>query len=418
MMITQMFPRVFQKYLDLPVLGPLMDEYAAWLFEQQYTRQSSRRYLQMVAHVCEFLKNRGIHCVEDVSESDLQACYQSFRRKFPQKAGSVRVLTKFLMEQAVVQPSPAPEPGPKEILLNKFVDHLRDEHGYASSTVRGQSSYISEFLDLLKYEETRNRLVSLSITDIDDFIQHMAKRMSRASLQSVTSSLRNFLRFLVVEGVIPPGLENQIDTPRIYQQEKLPRSLPWLTVQAFLRSINRNIAVGKRDYAIYSLMATYGLRACDVANLKLEDIKWRAKCIRICQTKTGSPLELPLIDEVGSALYNYLKGVPRYGNYRHIFLHVRAPGGILKPRAVIRAFGRWAQKSGLDIPYKGPHCLRHSYAIHLCRQGIPLKIIGDILGHRTPRSTAGYIRLKTEDLREVALNVPAPVEVQKEARSW
>jgi integrase len=187
--------------------------------------------------------------------------------------------------------------------------------------------------------------------------------------------------------------------------------LPWLTVQAFLQSIGRNTAAGKRDYAIFSLIAAYGLRACDVAALKLEDIKWRAKCIRICQTKTGSPLELPLIDEVGLALYNYLKGVPRYGNYRHVFLLLKAPGGILKPRVVIRAFGRWAQKSGLDIPYKGPHCLRHSYAIHLCRQGIPLKTIGDILGHITPESTAGYIRLKTEDLRGVALNIPAPVEV-------
>jgi integrase/recombinase XerD len=418
MMITQMFPRIFQKYVDLPVLGPLMDEYAAWLFEQQYTRQSGRRGLQMVTHICEFLNNRGIHCIEDVSENDLQACYQLFRRKFTRQAGSVRVLTKFLMEQAVVRPSPAPEPGPKEILLNKFMDHLRDEHGYASSTVRGQSSYTSEFLDLLKYEEARNRLASLSITDIDDFIQHMAKRMSRASLQCVTSSLRNFLRFLVVEGVIPPGLENQIDTPCVYRQEKLPRSLPWLTVQAFLQSIDRNTAAGKRDYAIFSLIAVYGLRACDVADLKLEDIKWRAKCIRICQTKTGGPLELPLIDEVGLALYNYLKGVPRYGNYRHVFLCINAPGGILKSRAIIRAFERWAQRSGLDIPYKGPHCLRHSMAIHMCRQNIPLKTIGDILGHRTPESTAGYIRLQTEDLREVALNVPAPIEVQKEVQSW
>ncbi len=418
MMITQMFPEAFQKYLDLPVLGPLMDAYAVWLFEQQYTHLSSLRQLHMVAHVCEFLKNRGIHCVEDVSESDLQACYQSFRRKFPRQAGSVRVLTRFLIEQSLVQPSPSPEPGPKEVLLNKFMDHLRDEHGHASSTVRGQGSVISEFLDLLKYEETHNRLASLSITDIDDFIQHMAKRMSRASLQSVTSSLRNFLRFLVVEGVIPPGLENQVGAPRIYQQEKLPRVLPWSTVQAFLQSIDRNTAVGKRDYAIYSLIATYGLRVCDVANLKLDDIKWRAKCIRICQTKTGSPLELPLIDEVGSALYNYLKGVPRYGNYRHVFLRLRAPGGILKPKAISRTFVRWSQKSGLDISYEGPHCLRHSMALHMCRQNISLKTIGDILGHITPESTAGYIRLKTEDLREVALNVPAPVEVHKEVHPW
>ena len=413
MMITQILPKVFQKYLDLPVLGPLMDKYASWLSEQQYTRRSNWRHLRMAAHVCEFLKSRGIHSVENVSESDLQACYQSFHRKFP-RAGSIRLLTRFLIEQTVVQPSPAPEPGPKEILLNKLMGYLEKERGLASYTIRRQSDTASEFLDFLKYEETHNRLAFLSIADIDDFMQHMAKRMGRVSLQKVASKLRNFLRFLVVEGVITPGLENQIDAPRIYRQEKLPRALPWPTVQAFLQSIDRNTAIGKRDYAIFSLIATYGLRACDVVNLKLEDIKWRAKCIRICQTKTKTPLELPLIDEVGSALYNYLKTVPRYGCYRHVFLRLTAPGGILKPVTVSKAFARRSQKSGLDIPYKGPHCLRHSIATHMCRQDISLKTIGDILGHRTPASATEYIRLKTEDLREVALNVPAPVEVQKE----
>lgn len=416
-MITQIFPKVFQKYLDLPVLGHLMEAYAVWLFEQQYTRLSNRQNLYMAAHVCEFLKSRGIDCVEDVSESDLQACYQLLHRKFT-RAGSVRVLTRFLLEQSLVQPSPAPEPGPKEVLLNKFMDHLKDERGYAYSSIRIHRRIISEFLDLLKYEETRNRLASLSIKDIDNFIKHMAKRVSRVTLKSVTSTLRIFLRFLVVEGVIPPGLENQVGTPRIYRQEKLPRVLPWSTVQAFLQSIDRNTDVGKRDYAIYSLITTYGLRVCDVANLKLDDIKWRAKRIRICQTKTGTPLELPLIDEVGSALYNYLKGVQRHGNYRHVFLRLRAPGGILTPKAISRTFVRWSQKSGLDIPYEGPHCLRHSMALHMCRQNISLKTIGDILGHITPESTAGYIRLKTEDLREVALNVPVPVEVHKEVHPW
>jgi integrase len=174
--------------------------------------------------------------------------------------------------------------------------------------------------------------------------------------------------------------------------------LPWSTVQAFLDSIDRNTAMGKRDYAMFSLMATYGLRACDVVALKLDDIHWRAKRIQVYQTKTSSPLELPLTDEVSSALYDYLKGVARYGNCRQIFLRLKAPGGILKPTAVIEAFQAWSRKSALDIPYKGTHWLRHSYALHLCRQGLPLKTIGDLLGHRTPDSTAVYI-LGYGDLR-------------------
>ncbi len=153
-------------------------------------------------------------------------------------------------------------------------------------------------------------------------------------------------------------------------------------------------------------MATYGLRACDIVALTLDDIKWRAGRIRICQTKTGNPLELPLMHEVSSVLYDYLKRVPRYGKYRQVFLRLKAPGGILKSTAVTAAFQAWSRKSGLDIPLKGAKCLRHSYAIHLLRHGLPLKTIGDLLGHRSLESTAVYIRLATDDLREVALHVP------------
>jgi len=331
-MITQAFPKDFQRYLALPVLGPVMDRYAAWLFEQQYTHRSTRYELRMAAHASEFLRSRGIGCIEEVSESDLQACWQSFLFKFPKEAGSVRVLRKFLLEKALVRPSPAPVPSSKDILLNGFMAHLRDDRGYASSTILRQGRIISELLDLLKFEETHNRLAFLNVTDIEDFIRHMGKRMGRVALQKVTSTLRNFLRFLVTGGVIPLGLESQIDTPRVYRQEKLPRALPWATVQAFLHSIDRNTAIGKRDYAMFSLMVTYVLRACDVVSLKLDDVKWRTGRIRICQTKTGNPLELPLTDGVSSAIYDYLKEVPRYGSYRRSFFASKHPAVLSSPQ--------------------------------------------------------------------------------------
>jgi integrase/recombinase XerD len=187
-------------------------------------------------------------------------------------------------------------------------------------------------------------------------------------------------------------------------------------VQAFLSSIDRNSAIGKRDYAMFSLMTTYGLRACDVVALTLNDIQWRAGQILIRQSKTGNPLELPLTDEVGSAIQNYLRKVPRYGPHRQVFLRLKAPGGTLKTTAVIEAFQAWSARSGLEIPFKGVHCIRHSYALHLLRQGVPLKTIGDVLGHRSPESTAVYLRLATDDLRTVALPVPLPLSVRQEER--
>jgi integrase len=167
---------------------------------------------------------------------------------------------------------------------------------------------------------------------------------------------------------------------------------------------------------MFSLMASYGLRACDVVALTLDDIQWRARQIRICQSKTSTPLELPLTDEVGSAICDYLKKVPRYGAHRHVFLRLKAPGGALKSTAVIEAFQAWSRESGLDIPFKGVHCIRHSYAIHLLRQGVPLKTIADLLGHRSPESTTAYLRLATEDLRTVALPLPSPIVCREDQR--
>ena len=417
-MLTHIFPKHFKRYLSLPVLGPLMDPFAAWLHDQRYTLKSSQYELLMSAHVCRYLKLWGMRSVEDVREQDMQTCYRLFQKKFPNKAGSVCVLARFLIERGFVQPFAAHAPSHADIHVNAFMNHLRDAHGYAPRTIRRQGCIAGEFLKRLKYEDTPHRLVSLSIEDIEGFVRQLSKRMGRAGLQNSISMIRNFLRFLAADGVIAPGLDRQIDTPRVYRQEKLPRALPWTTVQKILRSIDRKTAIGKRDYAMFSLMATYGMRACDVVALTLDDIQWRAGRIRICQSKTGNPLELPLTHDVSSAIYDYLKRVPRYGTYRQIFLRLKAPCGILKSTAVTEAFQAWSKRSGLDIPFKGAQCLRHSYALHLLRNGLPLKTIGDILGHRSPGSTAAYIRLAADDLREVALHVPGSAEWQKEGRSW
>ena len=401
-MIAQLYPKDFPRYLSLPVLGPWMDSYAAWLHEKQYTRRSSRYELRMAARVSGFLKKRGFERIEDIDHCDLQVCYRMFRRKFPKEEGGVRTLTRFLVEKGAVQPPPIPEPRGSDVLVNAFIAHVRDDHGHVS--FKRQGGYAAEFLDGIGFEERRPRV---SMADIEGFIRHLRKRMGRVGLQKPIATIRHLLRFLADRGVVAHGLDSQIDSPRVYRQEQLPRALPWTTVQAFLDAIDRDTAMGKRDYAMFSLMATYGLRASDVVTLTLDHIEWRAGRIRMCQTKTGNPLELPLTPEVTSALYDYLKGVPRYGGHREVFLRVRAPGGILKPTAVTEAFQAWSRKSGLDIPFQGTYCLRHSYALHLFRHGLPLKTIGDLMGHRSPESTAVYIRLVTEDLREVPLHVPA-----------
>ena len=240
--------------------------------------------------------------------------------------------------------------------------------------------------------------------------------MSRASLQNALSGLRGFLRFLALDGRAPNGLTSQIDTPRLYRLEQLPRAIPWITVRALLRSIDRTSAMGLRDYAIFLLIATYGLRVSEVVAITLDDIRWRQGRLQIRQSKTSSLLELPLTNEVSFAITKHLKRTPPPSPHRRIFLRMRAPIGALKRTAIGRAFHSVVRKSGLSISCQGPHCLRHSLAVHLLQNGIPLKTIGDILGHRSATSTATYLRLATEDLREVPLPIPGKLHAKEEQR--
>jgi integrase/recombinase XerD len=415
-MITQIFPQGSQRFLSLPVLGPFMDRYAAWLHEQRYTWRSTRYELRMAARVAGYLKRRAVCQIEDLSEQHMDACHRWFRLKFPEEAGAVLALARFLRESGHLKPRPLPTPSRAQIPVIAFMVHLREVRGCAPSTIRRQGQIAAEFLKWLRFEGAPDRLSSLMTDDLEGFIRHLSKRMGRVGLQKPIAILRNLLRFLAADGSVPVGLDTMIDRPRVYRQEQLPRSLPWSTVQALLGSIDRDLAIGKRDYAMFSLMTTYGMRACDVVALTLENIKWRAGHILIRQSKTGNPLELPLTDEVCSAIQDYLRKVPRYGLHRQVFLRLKAPGGALKTTAVIEAFQAWSARSGLEIPFKGVHCIRHSYALHLLRQGVPLKTIGDVLGHRSPESTAVYLRLATEDLRTVALPVPAPLYVHQEER--
>jgi integrase/recombinase XerD len=155
------------------------------------------------------------------------------------------------------------------------------------------------------------------------------------------------------------------------------------------------------------LIATYGLRNSDIVALTLDDIQWRQETLRLTQHKTGQPLVLPLTKTMGMALLEYLRHERPPSTCRQLFLRARAPIGPLARTAVTDVFQAWSARSGLTIPFHGAHCLRHSYAIHLLRQGVSLKAIADVLGHRTVESTCGYIRLALEDLRDVALPVPS-----------
>lgn len=405
-MLKTLFPKSHHRYASLPLLGSIVDGFAQWSLEQGYRRCTRRQQLQRLVRIDRYLWRRGFRRVAEISRRDLDVCWTAFHRRPSHRASTVRALRHYLDGCGLLRPS-APDPPSRTCAqLTAYATYLREVRGIEPSTIHQHVFTATQLLDHLGYETTPARLATLTATDIEGFVRQAGERLSRATLQHVVARLRGILRFLAVAGAIRPGLDTQIDTPRLYRLEQLPRALPWSTVRAFIRSIDRTTPLGLRDYTMFFLIATYGLRVSEVVALTLDDIDWRSGSIRIPQRKTGTPLVLPLTDAAGMALVRYLRRGRPALSCRQLFLRARAPAGMLQRTAVSDAFQAWSKRSGLEIPYQGPHCLRHSYAVELLRRGASLKSIGDLLGHRSAESTCVYLRLATEDLREVALAVP------------
>lgn len=408
MQLSELYPRHHPRYSSLPILGSVIESFATWLLDNGYPQHRVRMHLRKARVIDDTVRHRGCGKLDDLTRDALQACLPACSQDDADLNAAVRTLERFLDERNVLPPL-AP-PTRSEVLVRSYGTFLEQNRGLAATTVTQHMRTAAELIEHLGYETTPARLSLIDARDLETFVCLIAPRLSRESLQHEVAHLRALMRFLATRQLVTPGLDAQLDTPRLYRGERLPRALPWETVQAFLRSIDRKTALGRRDYAIFLLITTYGLRACEVVDLTLEDIDWRKNTLRIPQRKTRSPLSLPLLNSVGNALVDYLRHARPSFSYREVFLRARAPAGTLKPTAVTEAFQGWSKRSGLNIRFQGAHCLRHAYATHLLRSGVALKTIGDILGHRSAESTCVYLRLAVEDLRDVALSLPAGIE--------
>ncbi len=403
-MLRSLLPKAHHKFLSLPVLGPITDGFDDWLAASGFTGGSRKFSIRMLPRVDANVRRR-VDKVAKLSHAVLHDCWKALMKIYPCGAGTVHTLERYLVASGLmVDGRQAIATLQTSTLSEEYTNHLRQVRGFAASTVSSHRRTAQCFLQHLK--EAGDTVSCIRAGNIESYIAKAGKRLSRATLQHEIAALRGFLRFLTMDGRAPAGLDRHIDTPRLYRLEQLPRALPWETVRTLLQSVDTTSPMGLRDYAMFLLIATYGLRASEVVGISLDDIRWRQGILRIHQRKTSSPLELPLTNEVMSALVKHLKRTPPPAPYRRVFLRMRAPMGVLKPTAVTEAFQALIRKSGLSISYQGPHCLRHAYALHLLKNGTPLKTIGDILGHRTAESTSMYLRLATGDLREVALAVP------------
>ena len=408
-MLIDLFPRAHARFLKLPLLGDHLDGLAQWLATQGFPPSRIRRRVCKAPVLEAMLASLGIRDLGELSRERLLSLAPRPARNQRDLSALVRSMAAFLADRDLLQVMD-PDPGPGEALVRSYLDFLRQVRGLAASTLRQHRLTALGLLKFLGYDNRPDVLKTISSQHIEAFVIQSAASLGRGSLQHLVSRLRCLLRFLATRGEVVPGLDARIDTPPTYRDEQLPRAQPWATVQALLAEIDCTTPVGRRDYAMFLLMATYGLRASEVAALQLDSILWRTGQIRLDRPKARKPLALPLTDEVGAALVDYLQhGRPR-SRHRRVFLGSRQPVVPLRSEGVRAAFQRRVQRSGTGFPDAGTHCVRHSLAIHLLRSDVSIESIGGLLGHRSLATTGQYLRLDDDALRAAALDLPLPVK--------
>jgi len=294
-------------------------------------------------------------------------------------------------------------------LCHEYAQWLRDFRGLASETISGHHEFVSRLLSWLGERATESTLADLAVGDIDSFMVAQAPRWRRTTRKSAALYLRSFLRYLYGRHLIERDLSTAVIAPRVHELENIPSALKAEDITAVLSAVRQDkSAKGRRDLAILTLLATYGLRAGEITALRLEDIDWRREQVRVRHSKTGHETRLPLVKPVGDALVAYLqKGRPKVAA-REIFIRVRAPYRPFRNGSCLYSgIVRRLEEAGVTWRGKhGPHAFRHSRAVSLLRAAVPSKVIGDVLGHRASASTAVYLKLAIDDLRKIALEVP------------
>lgn len=413
---------MLERYYALPTtvdriralwLGPAIERYAGWLAERGISSARGRGCIEVLIQFNQFAHTHGAQ-----EWSSLPALVDSFvarrtrqrgrRRRDRRSRQTLRSMFRSPVEQLLRLEVPGyvgtvrQLAWPFSATAPHFPEYLRGERGLRWPTVQRYADHLRALerylgkTGIAKLSELTPRLIA-------EFLTARARQVHARQIGGCGSVLRVFLRYLHREGILARDLSPTVPRGRVYRNAAIPRAIPWSEVERTVTGIDRRAPLGKRDYAILLLLATYGLRANEVAALKLEDLDWPSARFHVVDRKAGNTTVYPLAGTVGDAIVTYLREGRPACNDRHVFLTVRAPFRPLMYWDVSQRAAWHMRKAGVRIPRAGSHTLRHSCVQRLVDADVPFKVIGDYIGHRTDVATQIYAKVAMHKLRPLAV---------------
>lgn len=387
------------------VTGPLAvfaEGFAGELARLGYRPNAAAHQLRLMAHLSRWM-DAGHYEVAGLTPPVAEA-FLAARRA----AGYVMWLSPkalaplfgYLRRLGVV-PVPAEAPTtPVEALLGRYRHYLVTERGLTAATARGYVDFVRPFL--AKREQTGGLdLVTLTGAEVTAFVLDSCPGKAKGSAKLTVTALRSLLGFLHLEGRISEPLGQMVPAVASWRLAGLPKALLPSQVAALLASCDRSTSVGRRDFAMLTLLSRLGLRAGEVAALRLEDIDWRSGEITV-RGKGRRAERLPLPADAGEAIARLPYGWPARAAGRGARGVPARPGPAQRPhgRRVSQAVFSAGKRAGIGLVFA--HRLRHSAAAGLLAAGASLTEIGQVLRHRRLLSTAIYAKTDTEALRTLA----------------
>jgi len=222
------------------------------------------------------------------------------------------------------------------------------------------------------------------------------------------STLKYFFRFIHANGYCETDFSYAVPRIKAPKNQNVPALWSKDEISRLMESIDRGSPSGKRDYAVLSLAIQLGIRISDIANLKLENLKWERKEIEFSQHKTGKRVIYPMLNDIGWAVIDYLRyGRPESSN-SYLFLSCNAPYTNLQSGSMSCILYRQMQRCGIkkrEGTVSGMHSLRHALARSLLEQNTPLSVLADIMGHASVVSASPYLKVDIDGLRDCALSL-------------
>ena len=393
--------------------GAQIEQYVTWLAEHGYSARSVLRRVPLLVAFGEFARLEGARSAADLPghvdafvSKRVSECHDARRTTGQTLAKCARGPVEQYLELVVPGFEGTGRPHhaiPFAGAVPGFFDYLRSERGLRPASVTSYRYHLDRFEAWLQ---------RIGVTGLDELspalLSAFTAERSGAGLAKTTvregcGVLRVFLRYAHREGLVRRDLSDSVGWPQAYRLSDIPRSISWDDVGKVLALPDRRTPCGKRDYAILLLLATYGLRAREIAALTLDDIDWKRERLAIPERKAGHSTAFPLSGAAGEALAGYLQRGRPDSPDRHVFFRAAAPVRPIRTAAVSGCARRYLLRAGIDVPRPGSHTLRHSAVQRLVDTGFSLKTIGDFAGHRSPASTQIYAKVAVEPLRQVAL---------------